>query len=185
MLSKEAMTDRDNEALVRKVLSNPDLFPPEFKNWVPRHVESSATIKFQPYQVPDIAKWRGYVPVLTGSVSNPTLGVSSTQLGRYVQIGKTIIGWAEIYVGSSGYTNGSGNVQISLPANFYGGAAIVSLGMIWLRTGGNVDYVGGAFCTGTINVSSLRDGGDVMTFTNPVTVAAGDRFGMVFAYEAA
>jgi hypothetical protein len=45
------MTDRANEALVRKVLSDPSLFPPEFKAWVPRHVEKTPTIRFEPYQV--------------------------------------------------------------------------------------------------------------------------------------
>lgn len=60
------MTDRDNEALVRKVLSDPSLFPPEFKAWVPKHVEATPTIKFQSYQVPDVAP-TGYGTSLPGS----------------------------------------------------------------------------------------------------------------------
>lgn len=44
------MTDA-TRALVKKVLGDPSLYPPEFKSWIPKHVEATPTIRFEPYQV--------------------------------------------------------------------------------------------------------------------------------------
>lgn len=59
--------------------------------------------------------WQTWVPTLQGSTSNPTLGATSTQLGRYMQNGKTVSGWATIKNAGAGAAAGSGDLRIPLP----------------------------------------------------------------------
>lgn len=55
-----------------------------------------------------------YTPVLTASVTNPTLGTGSSSVGRYSVIGKRVFFSAEIILGT-GATAGSGFYTFSLP----------------------------------------------------------------------
>ena len=55
-----------------------------------------------------------YTPALTATVTNPTLGSSPVQDGRYAQHGKLIVGNARIVLGSSS-SAGSGSYRVSLP----------------------------------------------------------------------
>ena len=64
------------------------------------------------------AAWATYVPALTASVSNPTLGSGSTATGRYSrQADRTIHIQLVISFGTSGTNAGSGNYQVSIPVN--------------------------------------------------------------------
>lgn len=65
--------------------------------------------------IPWLNPWSTYVPVLAASITNPTLGTGSSQVGRYVQVGKTVIGDALITFGTSGTNAGSGGYTITLP----------------------------------------------------------------------
>lgn len=49
--------DKATERLVKKVLSNPDFFPPEFKAYIPRLVEANASFKLDPVQLPTVEPW--------------------------------------------------------------------------------------------------------------------------------
>lgn len=62
----------------------------------------------------DLLAWHDYTPALTASV-NPTMGASPTLAGRYVKIGRTVIGYADIKFGASGSAGGNGIYAISLP----------------------------------------------------------------------
>jgi hypothetical protein len=44
--------DRGREALIKKVLGDPDFYPPEFKAWVPRQIENNPTLRLSADQLP-------------------------------------------------------------------------------------------------------------------------------------
>jgi hypothetical protein len=58
--------------------------------------------------------WTAFTPALSGSTTNPTLGTGSSATGRYIQIGKTVVGAGAFSWGSSP-TAGSGQYLITLP----------------------------------------------------------------------
>lgn len=59
--------------------------------------------------------WKDWTPTLHGSTSDPTLGSGAVQAGRYIEVGGMVIAWGSIAVGTVGYVNGSGDVEIVLP----------------------------------------------------------------------
>lgn len=62
--------------------------------------------------------YSNHSPVLTASVTNPTLGAGALANGRYRQIGKLVHYYGRIHFGSSGANAGSGVYRISLPINW-------------------------------------------------------------------
>lgn len=134
-----------------------------------------------------------YTPQLRALTTNPTLGVSPVQDGRYVQIGKLVIAHVNVQFGSSGIAVGSGIYWITLPVTpatpsnsklvgtgrFRAGGA----GAHWYPAQSFIDNVGqlrliyiGAATAGALNnVSDSVPGGWV----------AGDEFDFTFWYEAA
>lgn len=50
------MTDK----LLERVLGDPTKLPPRFKDWVPKHVQNTDTIKFLKHQLPDVGKLAGF-----------------------------------------------------------------------------------------------------------------------------
>lgn len=57
-----------------------------------------------------------YVPVLTASVTNPTMGSGANQMSRYTQVGKFVHYYGLIiFGGGGGAAAGSGLYQVSLP----------------------------------------------------------------------
>lgn len=66
---------------------------------------------------PFMAVWSTYTPALTASSVNPTLGTGSSVLGRYVKVGRLVIGYAHITFGTSGVAAGTGTYRVSLPVN--------------------------------------------------------------------
>ena len=61
----------------------------------------------------DLGKWQSYTVSWTASTTNPSIG-NGILNGRYVQIGKTVMGTIEMIVGST-TTYGSGGWYFSLP----------------------------------------------------------------------
>lgn len=57
--------DKATERLVKKVLGNPDFYPPEFKAFIPRLIESSI-IKLDTTQLPTVEPWH-----VVGSAGQP------------------------------------------------------------------------------------------------------------------
>jgi hypothetical protein len=72
-----------------------------------------------------LGQFASYVPALTGSVSDPTLGVASSTQGRWCRVGNLGIVFARINFGTSGTAAGSGTYRISLP--FTVGASQLSI----------------------------------------------------------
>ncbi len=60
--------------------------------------------------------WIAYTPVLTASVTNPTLGSGSLAEGRYIEVpGHLVIYRFAVEFGTSGVNRGDGQYRISLP----------------------------------------------------------------------
>lgn len=76
--------------------------------------------------------WTDYTPVLTGSVTNPTLGTGSERRGRYKQIGKLVAAQFDIKFGSSGAAAGSGSYEISLPVVPFEPVSNWTMGSGWI-----------------------------------------------------
>ena len=64
-------------------------------------------------------RWSGaiqtYVPALTASVTNPTLGAGATITGRYLIVGKLCQVNVKINMGGAGFAAGSGTYRVSIP----------------------------------------------------------------------
>jgi hypothetical protein len=50
------MLDPGREALVRKVLGDPDYYPPELETWIQRRIETSPTFRLVQSQLPEVEK---------------------------------------------------------------------------------------------------------------------------------
>jgi len=61
------------------------------------------------------AVWETWTPVLTASITNPTLGTGGSTGGRYARVNKTVFGNAFIVFGTSGTNPGNGFYFCSLP----------------------------------------------------------------------
>lgn len=59
--------------------------------------------------------WQSHTPVVTASVTNPTLGTDNVAQGYYVQIGKVVIYKFAIQFGTASVNAGSGSYFVSLP----------------------------------------------------------------------
>lgn len=129
-----------------------------------------------------------YVPALTASSSNPTLGSASVAVGRYAQDGDLVHGWAVVKFGTSGAAAGSGSYRISLPVTALGHATEFTI-------------IGGSLIAdssvGTVNSTYVlllpAGGGDfvnlqaaaALTNSAPWAWAASDYMRIYFTYEAA
>ena len=78
-----------------------------------------------------LGQWSSYNPVLTGSVTNPTLGTGGIAEGYYTRVGDLVVASIRIKFGTSGVSNGSGNYFISLPVNAEQFAGII-MGHTWI-----------------------------------------------------
>jgi hypothetical protein len=196
------MTDRANEALVRKVLADPSLFPPEFKAWIPKHVENTPTIRFEPYQV-KLADAPGAGKVLTidptslkqtwASPANPLSSVvwtawapvitqgagAITELNHdasYVQMGKLVICKARVTLNGAGV--GTNLIVSTLPTAQLGGGEAYGKFMLFDNSAG-IHYVGTVFSSGGA-VSFYRDTAGGMGL---ITLAANDIIRFELVYE--
>lgn len=136
--------------------------------------------------------WTDYTPALTGSTSNPVLGASSTAVGRFQKVGRTVNGWLKIKFGTSGTSFGSGNYQVSLPV----AAATVAAGVTIIQGSGYlfdnsantpffiVPYQDNAFSSSVLQLI-YTNATVTVTPTNPFTWANTDEVVIQFRYEAA
>jgi hypothetical protein len=130
--------------------------------------------------------WTSYTPSLTADTTNPTLGAGSSVMGRYVRIGRTIIGKANVTFGSSGTNAGSGFYSLSAPvapaANSDGFTAVVGSGYA---------YNGALFHITVFQdngVQSFRMGvasGIIAGNTTPFAWGVNNQIRLNFVYEAA
>ena len=129
--------------------------------------------------------WTAYTPSWTAVTTNPSIG-NGTLSGRYVQIGKTVIGTIKLAMGST-TTYGSGAWSFSLPKTSaaqggrYGGQ--------WMAEDiGTKIYTGTLFILDNVSTVSIfvRDEAvNYLSNTTTHTWASGDYLFISFIYEAA
>ena len=73
-----------------------------------------------------LAAWTTYTPTLVGATTNPTLGTGGSATGRYVQIGKTVIGAGRILFGTAATAAGTGAYSITLPLPMLSGIYVTN-----------------------------------------------------------
>jgi hypothetical protein len=138
-----------------------------------------------------------YVPVLTATTTNPTLGSGSTQSGWWQRVNNLITGGAFVRFGTSGVVAGSGNYQISLPfpadtafmiaAGGLGTSSMLGDGLV--RDNSAVSTGSRQFSTyletTTTMLLALANGtNQVITDAVPFVFAASDALTVNFTYQA-
>lgn len=132
-----------------------------------------------------------YTPVLTGSVTNPTLGTGSSQTGTYIRYGKTLaVCSAEIVFGTAGVAVGSGSYAVSLPFNPTAGSGTTGRVMgygIYFDSSTAFFYRLIAVCssTNTVRMLPADAAGSLVSNTVPVVPAASDQIRLKISGELA
>lgn len=85
-------------------------------------------------QMNGIGEWTTYTPILTATVTNPTLGTGAISAGAYARVQNLIIYRFAIIFGSSGVIAGAGNYQVSLPVT------AVPFGNYYSQVGGGTSF---------------------------------------------
>jgi hypothetical protein len=134
--------------------------------------------------------WTTYIPVLTASSTNPTLGPGYVAAGRYCQIGKTVIGVGRISFGGSGTSAGSGTYYISMPlpqvstaggsAQLQGHVRMISAGAY---TDGYLQLNSTSLVQPTYTTAQVGGAAQGADATHPGAWTANDRLDFQFAYE--
>ena len=140
--------------------------------------------RLQKWEQP-VGKWQSYTVSWTASTTNPAIG-NGTLIGRYTQIGKTVMGTISLVMGST-TTYGSGGWYFSLPkavasnAFLTGNWVVVDASPLkfyagLLRAYGNEDKIS----------QFIRDAGLYwLAGITPHTWANGDSLRISFTYEVA
>ena len=129
-----------------------------------------------------LGAWTTYVPVLTATTTNPTLG-SSTLVGAYKLLdSKTLIVHIHLTITTGGAWNaGSGNWQFSLPTgNAKNTSGYDQLGSAHVLDSGTTHYAGVAKISANETKFSeiiIADAGNpkILANNNPITWATGDK----------
>jgi hypothetical protein len=133
--------------------------------------------------------WTYYTPVLTASVTNPTLGTGGGTAGAYMQIGTIVHFYATALFGSSGFSAGAGTYFMSLPSTAAAAAVsqLAGYGLV-------VDASAGAVTTIVTTLNSTTQAQMFLTETGsyglvranaPYTTGASDEIRISGTYEAA
>lgn len=159
------------------------------RTWVVGEVVSAATMN---QEIRDqfnsmFAAWTAYTPTWTSTSTAPALG-NGTLTGRYMKIGRTVIGHINLITGST-TTYGTGNYSFSLPVQAANAGASV-VGTVQLlntdRWAGQVVISANATTTSPFfPITSTNTRVDFMNGTRPETLAAGAQLRIDFVYEAA
>ena len=130
-----------------------------------------------------VGKWQSYTVSWTATTTNPSIG-NGTLIGRYTQIGKTVMGSIYLKCGST-TTYGSGAWFFSLPktvansgAPYLGTFIILDIGHIFYS--GAVNIFPGTVINGFIRAN---DGNGILSSTAPHTWAVNDELRVAFTYE--
>jgi len=130
--------------------------------------------------------YTAFTPALQASTTNPSLGTGADRVGRFVQIGEFVQGWASITFGPSGVSAGSGTYRVTLPvaASSTSRVRVVGEGRIIDSSAGTSQLVAVEIPASQTAYVELRLPADV-TNAVPWTWAANDVISVAFAYEAA
>jgi hypothetical protein len=132
-------------------------------------------------------EWTTFTPTLIAATTDPTLGSGSTQLGRYTQIGSTIICRIFIQFGTSGVNAGNGIYYIGdLPLPFTLINTACGHGHIYDDSSNTYRLVSltRPGKTGNHSVKLIAEGNSQVSNTAPWTWAANDFLNVVLEYEA-
>ena len=130
-----------------------------------------------------VGKWQFYTVSWTAGTTNPAIG-NGTLIGRYTQIGKTVMGSIYLKCGST-TTYGSGAWLFGLPKT------VANSGTPYLGTFTILD-IGYIFYSGAVNIypgivisNFVRDndGSGILSSTTPHTWAVNDELKVAFTYE--
>ena len=130
-----------------------------------------------------VGKWQSYTVSWTAESTNPAIG-NGTLIGRYTQIGKTVMGSIYLICGST-TTYGSGAWSFGLPKT------VANSGIPYLGTFTTLD-IGHHFYSGAVNIypgivisNFIRDndGSGVLWSQGPHTWAVNDELKVAFTYE--
>lgn len=125
--------------------------------------------------------WSSYAVSWTAVTTNPSIG-NGTLSGKYLQIGKLVIGSIDLAPGST-TTYGTGQWRFSIPIT--AADASMAVGSIRLfDTSGSSNQSGVFWQVSTTTVGPLTPSGQVSA-TFPFTWADGDRLAGTFIYQAA
>ncbi|MFF9625453.1 hypothetical protein [Streptomyces griseosporeus] len=159
------------------------------RTWVVGEVVSAATMnaeirdQFNSF----FSAWTSYTPTWTAS-TNPAIG-NGVIVGRYMKIGRIVIGHINITAGST-TTFGSGAYNFSLPATAANaGASMVGTCQILTSTNrwqGQIIVSPNASSVAAFsNLTSTNTRIDFVSGTVPDTLASGSQIRITFIYEAA
>ena len=130
-----------------------------------------------------VGKWQSYTVSWSAEYTNPAIG-NGTLIGRYTQIGKTVMGSIYLKCGST-TTYGSGAWFFRLPKT------VANSGTPYLGTFTILD-IGYTFYSGAVNIfpgtvisNFVRDndGNGILSSTTPHTWAVNDELKVAFTYE--
>lgn len=135
--------------------------------------------------------WTTYVPILRGSITNPTIGNGSIT-GRYIQIGALVFGEVRVVAGTAGFNRGSGTYSIQLPFD-----GIIEnyqpIGQVVMRDEGpGITYFGTAIFNNNVgdraelfmhSQSASFDEGVAVTESTPFLFSGNDKILIQFSYE--
>jgi hypothetical protein len=159
------------------------------RTWVVGEVVSAAVMN---QEIRDqfnsmFSAWTSYTPTWTAS-TNPAIG-NGTIVGRYMKIGRNVLGHVNITAGAT-TTFGSGAYNWSLPvpaanagASFVGICQILTSSNRW--QGQLVVSPNATSFAAFSNISSTNTRIDFVSSTLPDTLASGSHIRLTFFYEAA
>lgn len=134
------------------------------------------------------AVWETWTPVLTASVTNPTLGTGSAAVGRYGRVNKTVFGQLAINFGTAGVNQGSGFYFVTVPITAQASGTTIGHGYVFDASASLVRHVV-ALMDNTTRMGLWIDNSTnfAISATNPFAggFAASDQIRVVFEYEAA
>jgi hypothetical protein len=110
--------------------------------------------------------WTSWTPAITATTTNPSLGSGGflNASGAYIQIGKTVMGWALIIAGNTSVTAGSGTYQLSFP--------VAPLAAVFNQQLGTVNYAAQSPHFGIIQISGADNTKATMVISNAAVTAA-------------
>ena len=133
-----------------------------------------------------VGNWQAYTVSWTATTTNPSIG-NGTLVGRYTQIGKTIMGNILLICGST-TTFGSGNWRFSLP-KISASSNMPFMGHFAILDSGTCFYVGTILidngCAYFEKVRRDGDGYGAFSSTLPHVWAVNDELQIAFTYETA
>lgn len=133
--------------------------------------------------------WQSYTATLSGI----TLGTGGTQTSAYCQIGKTVVVFSKIILGTSGLLTGTGTISLPVTANARYNSITAFVGNAWYDDAGNQNYQGNVLLqdTTTARPGISSTAGTYLSASTaigaavPFTWGIADSMVLQFMYEAA